>query len=137
MKDLIRKILHESLEDKSPNRVEKFKSLTREERIEFIKNNKKRIESLVPMIKEYFISKFGDSLMTLVIDKKNSHFGNENFSMEQFILKFYFKHVGNDKILVQFKREIFNDMSSFFDIDVHKYGVPLEIAVYEMTWRQV
>lgn len=138
MKDLIRKVLHESFIDGTPDWVKEFKVLSKEERIEFIKNNKKRIDSLLPMIGEYFESKFEENLMMLEIDERRVHYRNESFSISITLLKFYFKPVKSETINAeQFKREIYKDLSSLFNIDISYYGTPLDVGVYEMTWRKV
>ena len=85
MKELIRKILHEALvvTDDTPDWVEKFHNLPREGRIEFIKQYKSHIESIIPRIVDYFESKFGDSLVKIEVKEKSALYGNENFSIQR------------------------------------------------------
>ena len=140
MKDLIRKILRETLivTSDTPDWVEKFHDLSKEERIQFIKDYKVRIERLIPAITDYFESKFGDLLVAIDVDEVGTHYGNENFSTRKPNLKFYFRPRGMEKIDGrELKREIYKDLKSFFNIDVAYYGTPLEFTVYQMTWEKV
>lgn len=142
MKELIRKILHESIQigPDTPDWVEKFHDLPREERIEFIKNYKVRIERILPKIIEFFKVKFGDQLVKIEIGEKGTHYGNEGFSFQRPNIKFYFDFTKqkNDRNWSQLaKREIYRDLKSYFNIDVAYYGTPLEFEVYEMTWNRV
>jgi hypothetical protein len=142
MKELIRKILHEAIQigPDTPDWVEKFHDLSREERIEFIKDYKKRVERLIPMIVDFFKSKYGDSLKKIEVGEKRAHFGNEQFSIEKPLLKFYFDFSGMNRDSnwgILNKREIFRDLRFYFNIDMSYYGTPLEYEVYQMTWERV
>jgi hypothetical protein len=138
MKELIRKILHEALvvTDDTPDWVKKFHVLSREGRIEFIKDYKKEIERFLPMVEEFFKSKYGDSLKKFDVVYKKAYYGNESFSIEKLTLKFFFEvdKMTSGRII---KQEIYKDLKSFFSIDVTYYGTPLEYEVYEMTWNKV
>lgn len=142
MKELIRKILKETIivGPDTPDWVEKFHDLSREERIEFIKNYKKRIERILPRIMDYFKVKFGNSLVNIEIGEKGAHYGNENFSIQKPNIKFYFDFSDKNKDgnwgLIS-KREIYKDLKSFFNIDVAYYGTPLEFEIYQKTWERV
>ena len=142
MKDLIRKILREALivTSDTPDWVEKFHDLSKEERIEFIKNYKKRIERILPKIVEYFKVKFGESLSKIEIGEQGAHYGNEGFSIQKPSIKLYFDFSNKNKDRnwgLHSKREIYSDLKSFFNIDVAYYGTPLEFQVFQMTWERV
>ena len=142
MKDLIRKILHEAIQigPDTPDWVEKFHDLSKEERIEFIKNYKVHIERILPKIVEFFKVKFGDELVKIAIGEKGTHYGHENFSIQKPNIKFYFDYsnLKNDRNWTQLaKREIYRDLQSYFNIDVGYYGTPLEFEIYQMTWERV
>lgn len=140
MRELIKKILREAivLTSDTPDWVEKFHDLSKDERIEFIKNYKTDIERILPMITEFFESKYENLLVKIEVDEKRSLYGNENFSFGKILIKFYFKLNGTEKISGrQLKQEIYKDLKSFFSIDVAYYGTPLEYEVYEMTWTKV
>ena len=94
MKDLIRKILHEAIQigPDTPDWVEKFHDLSKEERIEFIKNYKVHIERILPKIVEFFKVKFGDELVKIAIEEKGTHYGHEGFSIQKPNIKFYFDY---------------------------------------------
>jgi hypothetical protein len=142
MKELIRKILKENIivGPDTPDWVEKFHNLPREGRIEFIKQYKSHIESIIPRIVDYFESKFGDSLVKIEVKEKSSLYGNENFSIQRPNLKFYFDF--NDKENDRnwgaiTKREIRKDLTSFFNIDISYYGTPLDIEVFQLNWTKI
>lgn len=142
MKELIRKILHEAIQigPDTPDWVEKFHDLPREERIEFIKNYKKHIERILPKIVEFFKVKFGDDLVKIEVGEQGAHYGNEGFSIQKPKLKLYFNFSEKDRNKNWghlAKREIYRDLKSYFNIDVAYYGTPLEFEVYEMTWNRV
>lgn len=142
MKDLIRKILREALivTSDTPDWVEKFHDLSRDERIEFIKDYKVRIERILPKIIEFFKVKFGDQLVKIEIGEKGTHYGNEGFSFQRPNIKFYFDFTKqkNDRNWSQLaKREVYRDLKSYFNIDVAYYGTPLEFEIYQMTWERV
>jgi len=67
MRELIKKILREAivLTSDTPDWVEKFHELSKEERIQFIKDYKVRIERILPKIIEFFKVKFGDELVKI------------------------------------------------------------------------
>ncbi len=67
MKDLIRKILREAIQigPDTPDWVEKFHDLPKDERIQFIKDYKVRIERILPKVIEFFKVKFGDELVKI------------------------------------------------------------------------
>lgn len=142
MKELIRKVLKEALkvEPDTPDWVVKFHNLPTEGRIEFIKEYKSHIESIIPRIVDYFESKYGDLLVKIDIKEKPSHYGHENFSIQKPNLKFYFdfNNMENDRNWAPItKREIFKDLKSFFNIDVTYYGTPLDVDVYSLNWTKV
>ncbi len=142
MKDLIRKILREALlvTSDTPDWVEKFHDLPKEERIQFIKDYKVRIERILPKVIEFFKVKFGDELVKIEVGEKGTHYGNEGFSIQRPNIKFYFDFTKkkNDRNWSHLaKREVYKDLKSYFNLDVAYYGTPLEFEIYEMTWQRV
>ena len=142
MKDLIRKILHESIQisHETPDWVEKFGDLSDEERIQFIKDYKKHVERILPTIVKYFKYKLGDELVKIEIGEHGVHYGNENFSIQVPTIKFYFdfSNLNRDNNWSQLaKREIYQDLRLFFNIDITYYGTPLNFEIYKMTWERV
>lgn len=142
MKDLIRKILREALivTSDTPDWVEKFHDLSKDERIQFIKDYKVRIERILPKIIEFFKVKFGDELVRIEIGEQGAHYGNEGFSIQKPNIQFYFDFtkLKNDKNWSQLaKREIYKDLKSYFNLDVAYYGTPLEFQIFQMTWERV
>ena len=103
-----------------------------EDQIE-IEKNKRDAERILPRIVEFFKDKFGDDLLKLKVEEQGAHYGNENYSTKKIKLLFYFPESHSNLT----KREIFNDLKSFFNIDLRYYGTPLEIEVYRMKWESL
>ena len=136
MKSLIRKILKEStnISSNAPHWVSDFHKMSREERIVQIEKNKKNIEKLLPTIKNLFVKKFGDDLVKLTVKERSAVYGNEMYSTNKIVLGFYFSNeTPNVNAL---RREVFNDLVSFFDIDVTYYGTPLDLEFYKAVWER-
>ena len=144
MKELIRKILREDIAfgpERTNDWIEKMNSLSTEERIEFIKDYKSRIEKLLPRIIDLFKSKFGDELVKIKIDEKPTYYGNESFQSEKFVIMFYFdfNEKSNDVVFEanDARREIYSTLKSYFDIDITRYPTPLSFQVYHKVWEKV
>jgi hypothetical protein len=136
MKSLIRKILKEStnISPNAPHWVSDFHKMSREERIVQIEKNKKNIEKLLPTIKNLFVKKFGDDLVKLTVKEKSAHYGNEIYTTNKIVLSFYFSNEAPN--VNSLRREVFNDLVSFFDIDVTYYGTPLDLEFYKAVWER-
>ena len=136
MKDLIRKILREGMQigDDAPDWVKEFHTQSKEGRIEMIEKNKKHIEKLLPRIVHFFENKFGDDLVKLVVKEKPVHYGNELYSTKKIVLEFRF----SDKTpgVTKLKREVYNDLRSFFNIEVEYYGTPLDLEFLKSVWEK-
>lgn len=142
MRELIRMILKERLivGPDTPDWVEKFHNMSKEERVEFIQNYKSHVEKLIPKIIRLFESKFGDMLVKTKVAEKNSYYSNENLALQVPRLKFYFDFSNNENDRnwgAITKREILNDLKSFFNIDISYYGTPLDIEVYRLDWTKI
>jgi hypothetical protein len=136
MKSLIRKILKEStnISPNAPHWVSDFHKMSREEKIVQIEKNKKNIEKLLPTIKNLFVKKFGDDLVKLTVKEKNAHYGYEIYTTNKIVLSFYFSNEAPN--VNSLRREVFNDLVSFFDIDVTYYGTPLDLEFYKAVWER-
>ena len=138
MKDLIKKILREDIKmNISPNApywVHDFQKMSKEERIGQIEKNKKDIEKLMPRIINFFKDKFGDDLVHLLIKKQKSYYGNESHSTDKIVLDFRFSEKTPN--VTQLKREVYNDLNSFFNIDVTYYGTPLDLDFHKAVWQK-
>jgi hypothetical protein len=130
MRDLIRKVLQEKKQKgKEENSAEDI--------IEEIKSNKERIEKLLPTIIDFFESTYKNDLYKLEVNKDGSvHYGMENFSIDNIELVFYFNQIpkGNENII---RRNIILYLRDLFNVDITRYGVPLDISVYVKTWTKV
>jgi hypothetical protein len=130
MRDLIRKVLQEK-------RQKGKDEDSSEDIIEIIKSNKERINKLLPKIVNFYESTYENDLYKLEVNKDSSvHYGMEDFSIETVELIFYFNQIpkGKENII---RRDIINSLRNLFDIDITRYGVPLDISVYVKTWTKV
>ena len=140
MKELIRKILREGMQisDDAPDWVKEFHTLPREGRIALIKKNKKQIEKLLPRIVEFFEQKLGDDLEQLLVTNEEGirgrHYGNENYSTNVILLQFFFHPRTTN--LAALKKEIINDLESFFNIHIDYYGMPIDLDFYKAVYQK-
>jgi hypothetical protein len=140
MKDLIKKLLREGMQisDDAPDWVKEFHTLPREGRIALIQKNKKQIEKLLPKIVEFFENKFGDDLVQLkVVNEKGvrgRHYGNENYSTNAILLQFFFHN--KTRNVLTLKKEVINDLKSFFNIDIDYYGMPIDLDFFKSVWEK-
>ena len=128
MKDIVHRVLTET-------KILKEESI--ENSIEEIKSNKKRIRKLLPIIVDFFESEFKNDLYKLEVNEDSSvHYGLENFSIERVELVFYFNQIpkGSENII---RRNIILYLKDLFNVDITRYGVPLDISVYVKTWKKV
>jgi hypothetical protein len=136
MKTLIRKVLRESMQisDDAPDWVKEFHTLSKEGRIEMIEKNKKHVQKLLPRIVDFFEKKFGDDLVKLIVKERGAHYGNELYSTNKIVLQFRF----SDKTpeVTKLKREVYNDLRSFFNIEVEYYGTPLDLEFFKAVWER-
>ena len=140
MKDLIKKILREGMQisDDAPDWVKEFHTLPREGRIDLIKKNKKQIEKLLPRIVEFFEQKFGDDLVQLKVTNEEGtrgrYYGNESYSTNAILLQFFFHN--RTPNVTTLKKEVINDLKSFFNLHWDYYGMPLDLDFYKATWEK-
>ena len=140
MKDLIKKILREGMQisDNAPDWVKEFHTLPREGRIALIKKNKKQIERLLPRIVEFFKQKLGDDLVQLIVTNEEGirgrHYGHENYSTNAILLQFFF-HPRTPSVTT-LKKEIINDLESFFNIHIDYYGMPIDLDFYKAVYQK-
>ena len=140
MKDLIKKILREGIQisDDAPDWVKEFHTLPREGRIDLIKKNKKQIEKLLPRIVEFFEQKFGDDLVQLKVTNEEGtrgrYYGNESYSTNAILLQFFFHN--RTPNVTTLKKEVINDLKSFFNLHWDYYGMPLDLDFYKATWEK-
>jgi len=140
MRNIIKKILKEISDD--PDWVEKFHNLSTEERIKFIEKKKKYIEKLIPRIIELFEEKYGDYIDRVEVGEKGVHYGSENYSTKEVLLKFYFNYVDDNvaETTHDLKVQVIKDIKNFFNIDLEYYGVPLDLEFYIKTpksWKKM
>ena len=140
MKDPIKKILRENMQisDDAPDWVKEFHTLPREGRIAQIEKNKKHIVKLLPKIVNFFESKLGDKLVQLKITNEEGvrgrHYGNENYSTNAILLQFFFHN--RTPNVTTLKKEIINDLKSFFNLHWDYYGMPLDLDFYKAVYEK-
>jgi hypothetical protein len=140
MKDLIKKILREGMQisDDAPDWVKEFHTLPREGRIEMIKKNKRQIEKLLPRIIEFFKYKFGDNLVQLkVINEegvRGRYYGNESYTTNAVLLQFFFHN--RTPNVTTLKKEVMNDLKSFFNIHWDYYGMPIDLEFFKAVYEK-
>jgi len=136
MRNLIKKILKESthISKDAPHWVHIFHDASKEDRIALIEKNKKDIQKVLPRIIEFFKEKFGDDLVKLVVKERGAYYGHESYSTNKIVIDFRF----SDKTpnVNQLKREVYNDLTSFFNIDVTYYGTPLDLEFHKAVWEK-
>ena len=141
MKDVIRKILRENIHisDDAPDWVKVFHTLPREGRIAQIETNRKHILKSLPKIVNFFESKLGDDLEKIEITNdegvRRRTYGNEMYSTNAVLIQFFFNH--ETITPARLKKEIINDLRSFFNIDISYYGTPLDLDFFKATWEKL
>jgi uncharacterized damage-inducible protein DinB len=141
VKDVIRKILRENkhISDDAPDWVKVFHTLPREGRIAQIETNRKHILKSLPKIVNFFESKLGDDLEKIEItndeEVRRRTYGNEMYSTNAVLIQFFFNH--ETKTPARLKKEIINDLRSFFNIDNTYYGTPLDLDFFKATWEKL
>ena len=141
MRDVIRKILRENvhISDDAPDWVKVFHTLPREGRIAQIETNRKHILKSLPKIVNFFESKLGDDLEKIEITNdegvRRRTYGNEMYSTNAVLIQFFFNH--ETKPPARLKKEIINDLRSFFNIDISYYGTPLDLDFFKATWEKL
>ena len=122
------------ISDDAPEWVKEFHKLPREGRIDLIEKNKRHIQKLLPRIVNFFQDKFGDDLVHLYVKERKTYYGNESYSTDRIVLDFRF----SDKTpnVTKLKNEVYNDLNSFFNIDVTYYGTPLELDFHKAVWQK-
>jgi hypothetical protein len=141
VKDVIRKILRENvhISDDAPDWVKEFHTLPREGRIAMIETNRKHILKSLPKIVNFFESKLGDDLEKIEITNdegvRRRTYGNEMYSTNAVLIQFFFNH--ETKTPARLKKEIINDLRSFFNIDISYYGTPLDLDFFKATWEKL
>ena len=122
MRNIIKKILKEmKFEPNTPDWVEKFHNLPTEGRIIEIEKKKKYIEKYIPRIIDFFEEKYGDYIDRVEVGEKGVHYGSENYSTKEVLLKFYFNYVDDNvaetthDLKVQVIKDIKNFLNNFFE----------------------
>jgi hypothetical protein len=131
MKDLIKKILKESLLD-VPNWFREWESLPRDERVEVIEQRKEQYIKLIPKIISLFEKIYGDDLDHISVVDKKVYYSSETYSTTIPNMLFYF-----NKKQPEVKKQIREYLKSFFNIEYEFYGIPLDFEVFVKEWRKI
>lgn len=123
MEDIIRKILREM---DNPD----------EDKIKKIEDKKKYIKKLLPTIINFFKDSFSEDLFEIDVTTKGTHYSSENYSTDNYLLKFYFNEIP-EKHKHNIRRTIIRNLDNMFNIDITRYGVPLDFEIYVKTWKKL
>jgi len=123
MEDIIRKILREM--DNS-----------NEDRIKEIEDKKKYVKKLLPSIIKFFKDSFSEDLFDIEVTTKGVHYGSENYSTDSYLINFYFNKIPKEHEF-NMRRTIIRNLDNIFNIDITKYGVPLDLEFYVKTWKKI
>ena len=123
MEDIIRKILREM--DNS-----------NEDRIKEIEDKKKYVKKLLPSIIKFLKDSFSEDLLDIEVITKKVHYGVENYSTEEYLLKFYFNEIPKEHEF-NMRRTIIRNLDNMFNINITRYGVPLDLEIYVKTWKKL
>jgi hypothetical protein len=123
MEDIIRKILREM---DNPN----------EDRIKEIEDKKKYVKKLLPSIIKFFKDSFSEDLLDIEVTTKGVHYSSENYSTDEYLLKFYFNKIPKEHEF-NMRRTIIRNLDNMFNINITRYGVPLDLEIYVKTWKKL
>jgi hypothetical protein len=123
MEDIIRKILREM---DNPN----------EDRIKEIEDKKKYVKKLLPSIIKFFKDSFSEDLLDIEVTTKGVHYSSENYSTDEYLLKFYFNKIPKEHEF-NMRRTIIRNLDNMFNINIIRYGVPLDFEIYVKTWKKL
>jgi hypothetical protein len=123
MEDIIRKILREM--DNS-----------NEDRIKEIEDKKKYVKKLLPSIIKFFKDSFSEDLLDIEVTTKGVHYSSENYSTDEYLLKFYFNKIPKEHEF-NMRRIIIRNLDNMFNINIINYAVPLDLEIYVKTWKKL
>ena len=123
MEDIIRKILREM---DNPN----------EDRIKEIEDKKKYVKKLLPSIIKFFKDSFSEDLLDIEVTTKGVHYSSENYSTDEYLLKFYFNKIPKEHEF-NMRRTIIRNLDNMFNINIINYAVPLDLEIYVKTWKKL
>ena len=123
MEDIIRKILREM---DNPN----------EDRIKEIEDKKKYVKKLLPSIVKFLKDSFSEDLFDIEVITKKVHYGVENYSTDEYLLKFYFNKIPKEHEF-NMRRTIIRNLDNMFNINIINYAVPLDFEIYVKTWKKL
>ena len=135
MRELIRKVLREDINlNSTPSGGSELDSLYGDDKIRWIEEYREHIEKLIPKIIKYFEYKFGDMLENIsVVEKDVTYYGGESpRSGTKIVLKFLFKDLSYTEHIFK-KAEIWQDLASFFNIDLGWSYTPLRVETESTT----
>jgi hypothetical protein len=123
MEDIIRKILRE-MENSN------------EDRIKEIEDKKKYVKKLLPSIIKFFKDSFSEDLLDIEVTTKGVHYSSENYSTDEYLLKFYFNKIPKEHEF-NMRRIIIRNLDNMFNINIINYAVPLDLEIYVKTWKKL
>ena len=123
MEEIIRKILRE-MDDST------------EDKIRNIEDKRRYIAKLLPVIVKFFKDTFKDDLFEIEVVDKKIHYASINLSMDTYLLMFKFNQIPKENEF-NMRRTILKKLENIFNIDITRYGVPLDIEIYVKSWKKI
>lgn len=118
--------------EQMPQWLKDWEALPDEERRKSIDDRREHILSVLPVMKDFFVDKFGDDLDYIKIKEKGVHYAYEKHSVQSFVMVFYFNNPPQNV-----KREVLDDIKNFFSLDITYYGFPLDVEFYYKKWEKL
>jgi hypothetical protein len=123
MEEIIRKILRE-MDDST------------EDEIRNIEDKRRYIAKLLPVIVKFFKDTFKDDLFEIEVVDKKIHYASIKLSMDTYLLMFKFNQIPKENEF-NMRRTILKKLENIFNIDITRYGVPLDIEIYVKSWKKI
>jgi hypothetical protein len=132
MRDIIRRVLRETVEPSTDGVKKKYAFKTKEEKIEDIEKNRKYLENILPKIIKYFKLKFGDELVDVSVRVEPYLFLSADYNSERFVVTFLFDGTSIPETSMN-KSEIWRDLDSLFNLDLKRWDIPLSVWAKSTT----
>jgi hypothetical protein len=123
MEEIIRKILRE-MDDST------------EDEIRNIEDKRRYIAKLLPVIVKFFKDTFKDDLFEIEVVDEKIHYASIKLSMDTYLLMFKFNQIPKENEF-NMRRTILKKLENIFNIDITRYGVPLDIEIYVKSWKKI
>ena len=132
IRDIIRRVLRETVEPSTDGVKKKYAFKTKEEKIQDIEKNREYLDSILPKIIKFFKLKFGDELVDVSVRVEPYLFLSADYNSERFVVTFLFD--GTSRPETDMNRAlIWMDLDSFFNLDLNRWDIPLRVETKSTT----